>query len=125
MVKQKRHIKIERMTRVAYEAVLYSTKQTRQMAITKFMIELLQWLGIPMLGVSLFADFDTVKAAVAFVAGFIMLVISFCFRVDGWLYKRRIQRKRDAMQLEREELELIERRRAIRLSRPAGEEEEN
>lgn len=102
------------MTQLMYETAIQSTKQSMQMAVTKFMLSLLGWIGFPMLGISWFANMDNTKSTIIFIVSLCMVLIRFYY----WIVRARQNRRL-------KDLEIMERERDFRVNRTIEESEED
>lgn len=97
------------MTKFMYETTLHTAKQTREMAITKFMLSLLGWIGFPLLGISWLANMDNIKSTIIFIVSLLMVMVRFYY----WVETAKQNRKLKSLLIEEREIEMEERRIGI------------
>lgn len=95
-----------------YENVIQSTKKSLQMAVTKFIVSLLGWIGFPLLGISWIANMDSIKSTIIFIVSLCMVLIRFYFWVVRAAQNKRLK-----------DIEILERERDLRINRTIEDEE--
>lgn len=80
------------------------------MAVSKFMLSLLGWIGFPLLGISWIQNMDNVRSVIIFIVSLVMVMIRFYF----WVITAKQNKEIKQIKIQMDQIEMEERRLEVK-----------